>query len=167
LEILEAPLTYPQGVMISLRTVAQMNLCWPVSHSQGAQRPASSAVELMPRGWEVTGVEIVPYALRIACERALRAGVRVHPFRGDVAALRAAGVGFGLVLDFGYVHGPRDEQRIAMGEVSAVVRLGATTLMITSSPLIISVRYLRQVLACSEQRSCKVVLRALGPPRRS
>lgn len=90
LEIHEAPLTYPQGVMISLRTVAQMNLC---------------AMELMPRGWEVTGVEIVPYALRIACERALRAGVRVHPIRGDVAAPRAAGVGFGLVLNFGYVHG--------------------------------------------------------------
>lgn len=52
-------------------------------------------------------------------------------------------------------------------EVSAVVRPGATTLMITSSPLIISVRYLRQVLACSEQRSRMVVLRALGPPRRS
>jgi hypothetical protein len=51
---------------------------------------------------------------------------------GDVAALRAAGVGSGfrLVLDFGAVHGLSEPQRESVGqEVSAVASPGATLVM--------------------------------------
>jgi SAM-dependent methyltransferase len=95
------------------------------------------AVALARRGWQVTGVEIVPKALRAARERARQAGVEVRLVQGDVTALRTIGVGSGFrfVLDFGCFHGLKDAQRAAVGrEVSAVTTPGATLLMIAWQP---------------------------------
>jgi SAM-dependent methyltransferase len=95
------------------------------------------AVKLAARGWQVTGVEFVPKALRKARERAQDAGVEVRLIEGDVTALRATSVGSGFrfLLDFGLFHGLTDEQREAMGgEVSAVAAPGATMLMLTWEP---------------------------------
>jgi SAM-dependent methyltransferase len=95
------------------------------------------AVALASRGWQVTGIDIVPKALQIARERAREAGVKVRFVQGDVTALRAAGVGSGfrLVLDFGTVHGLKDARRQAVGrEVSAVAAPDATLLIFTFSP---------------------------------
>ena len=89
------------------------------------------SVHLAERGWDVTGVEIVPKALRAARERAQTAGVEVRLVQGDVTALQAAGVGSGfrLVLDFGTVHGLTQVQREAVGrEVSVVAAADATLL---------------------------------------
>ena len=92
----------------------------------------SWAVDLAERGWEVTGVEIVPKALRAARERAQKAGVDVQFLKGSVAALRDAGAGSGfrLVLDFGTVHGltPGQVNTVAR-EVSAVTTDDANLLM--------------------------------------
>ena len=78
------------------------------------------SIELARRGWQVTGVDIVPKALRIARERAQGAGVNVRFVQGDLAALRAAEVGSGyrLLLDFGAVHGLKEAQRRAAGSGS-------------------------------------------------
>jgi SAM-dependent methyltransferase len=95
------------------------------------------AVKLAGRGWQVTGVEFVPKALRRARERAQDAGVEVRLIEGDVTALRATSVGSGFrfLLDFGLFHGLTDEQREAMGgEVSAVAAPGATMLMLAWEP---------------------------------
>ena len=95
------------------------------------------SVQLAERGWDVTGVEIVPKALRAARERAQKAGVEVRFFEGSVAALRDVGVGSGfrLVLDFGTVHGlaPAEVKTVAR-EVSAVATDDATLLMYAFSP---------------------------------
>ena len=95
------------------------------------------SIQLAERGWEVTGIEIVPKALRAARERAQKAGVEVRFLEGSVAALRDAGVGSGfrLVLDFGTVHGlsPAEVKAVAR-EVSAVATDDATLLMYTFSP---------------------------------
>ncbi len=95
------------------------------------------SVHLAERGWDVTGIEIVPKALRAARERAQKAGVEVRFLEGSVAALRDAGVdsGFRLVLDFGTVHGlaPGEVKAVAR-EVSAVTADDATLLMYTFSP---------------------------------
>ncbi len=91
------------------------------------------AVKLAARGWQVTGVDFVPKALRKARERAQDTGVEVRLIEGDVAALRATSVGSGFrfLLDFGLFHGLTDEQREAMGaEVSAAAAPGATMLML-------------------------------------
>lgn len=95
-------------------------------------------VALAKRGWQVTGVDIVPKALRRARERAREAGVEMRLVEGDVTKLRAAGVGSGypFLLDFGLFHDElSDEQRERMGrEVSAVAAPGATLLMVAWAP---------------------------------
>jgi SAM-dependent methyltransferase len=95
------------------------------------------SVRLAQRGWEVTGVDIVPRAVRKARERARRAGVEGHFVNGSITALAAAGIspGFHLVLDFGVVHGLAPEQVRAVGrEVTAVATEDATLLMYAFSP---------------------------------
>jgi SAM-dependent methyltransferase len=95
------------------------------------------SIKLAVRGWQVTGVDIVPRALRRARERAQEAGVEVRLVEGDVTALRAAGVGSGFrfLLDFECFNGLNDAQRKAMGrEVSAVADDDATLLMLTWVP---------------------------------
>ena len=49
-------------------------------------------VELAKRGWEVTGIDVIPRAVARARERAREARVEARFIDGDVAALRAAGV---------------------------------------------------------------------------
>jgi SAM-dependent methyltransferase len=95
-------------------------------------------VALAKRGWQVTGVDIVPKALRRARERAREAGVEMQLIEGDVTNLRATrvGSGFPFLLDFGLFHDElSDGQRAAMGrEVSAVAAPGATLLMVAWAP---------------------------------
>jgi SAM-dependent methyltransferase len=95
------------------------------------------SVHLAERGWDVTGVDIVPKAVRSARERAREAGVEVEFVEGSAAALSSSGVGTGyqLVLDFGTVHGlPPDQVRAVGREVTAVATEGATLLMYAFSP---------------------------------
>src|SRR6266545_6458616 len=93
------------------------------------------AVELAKRGWQVTGVDFVPKAVRRARKRARKAGIEMRLLEGDVTRLREAGVGsgsgFALFLDFGLFHDElTDAQRQAMGrEVTVVAAPGATMLM--------------------------------------
>ncbi len=95
------------------------------------------SVQLAERGWDVTGVEIVPKALRAARERAKKASVEVRFLERSVAALRDAGVGSGfrLVLDFGTVHGlsPVEVKAVAR-EVSPIATDDATLVMYAFSP---------------------------------
>jgi methylase of polypeptide subunit release factors len=60
-------------------------------------------VKLAARGWQVTGVDFVPKALRRARERAQKDGVEVRLIEGDVTALTTTGVGSGFrfLVDFG------------------------------------------------------------------
>lgn len=96
------------------------------------------AVKLAARGWQVTGMDFVPKALRRARGRARQAGVELPLIEGDVTALRATSVGSGFrfLLDFGLFHDElTDEGREAMGrEVSAVAAPGATLVMLAWAP---------------------------------
>jgi SAM-dependent methyltransferase len=96
------------------------------------------AVELAKRGWQVTGVDNVPKALRTARYRASQAGVDIRLLEGDVTRLSATdvGSGFPFLLDLGLFHDElTDEQRAAMGrEVTAVAAPGATLLMVAWAP---------------------------------
>ena len=96
------------------------------------------SVELAARGWQVTGIDFVPKALRRARERAREAGVEMRLIEGDVTKLRSTrvGSGFPFLMDFGLFHDElTDEQRAAMGrEVSAVAAPGATLLMLAWAP---------------------------------
>jgi len=96
------------------------------------------AVSLAQRGWQVTGVDFVPKALRRARERAEQAAVEVEFVEGDVTKLAAAGVGSGfqLLLDFGCFHDElSDEQRKEEGrEATAAAVPGATLLLMSWKP---------------------------------
>ncbi len=90
------------------------------------------SVRLAQRGWEVTGIDIVPKAVRIARKRARGAGVEIRFVEGSITALTSAhiGSGFQLILDFGVVHGlPADHVRAVGREVTAVASEDATLLM--------------------------------------
>jgi len=92
---------------------------------------------LAARGWQVTGIDIVPKALRAARRRTREAGVEARFIQGDLTALRWAdvGSGFRFVLDFGVIHGMKDSPRRAVGrEVSAVTVAGATMLILAWEP---------------------------------
>jgi len=96
------------------------------------------AVELASRGWQVTGVDFVPKALRRATERAAEADVDLQLIEGDVTALADAGVGSGfqLLIDFGCFHDElNDAQRSdeARG-ASAAAGPGATLLLMAWKP---------------------------------
>jgi SAM-dependent methyltransferase len=95
------------------------------------------SIDLARRGWQVTGVDVVPKAVSIARERAREAGVEARFVEADVANLAAVNLGsdFQLVLDFGTVHGLRDEQRAAVGRgVNEVAAADATFLMFVFGP---------------------------------
>jgi SAM-dependent methyltransferase len=96
------------------------------------------AVALAQRGWQVTGADFVPKALRRARERAEQAAVEVELVEGDVTKLDAAdvGSGFQLFLDFGCFHDElSDKQRKEEGrEATALADPGATLLMLAWKP---------------------------------
>jgi SAM-dependent methyltransferase len=96
------------------------------------------AVRLAARGWQVTGIDDVPKALRRARERAHEADVGLRLVKGDVTRLRATGVGSGfrLLLDLCLCHDElKDDQRAAMARgVSEVAAPGATLLMLAWAP---------------------------------
>jgi SAM-dependent methyltransferase len=96
------------------------------------------AVTLAARGWDVTGVDAVPKALRRARARAREAGVEVRLLRGDVTALAEAGVGSGyrLLVDFGCFHDAlSDAQRRQEGRAAtAAAKPGATLLLTAFTP---------------------------------
>jgi len=90
-------------------------------------------IELAKRGWQVTGVDLVEKALRRAYDRVRSAGVEMKLIRGDVTALRRAGIGdgFRLILDTGTFHGLQPEEQIAMGrEVTGVSAPDGTMLLL-------------------------------------
>ena len=90
------------------------------------------------RGWQVTGIDVVPKALRQARAVAQQAAVDIRFVRGDMTRLGHANVGSGFTffLDFGLFHDElSDAQREAMGAgVTAVAAPDATLLMMAWAP---------------------------------
>lgn len=94
------------------------------------------SVDLARRGWEVTGVDIVPTAIRAAGARSNAADVQIRWLIGDVTDLPAeVGTGYRLVLDVGAFHGLTDQQRHAEArQIDAVAARDATLLMVAFAP---------------------------------
>ena len=95
------------------------------------------SVNLAQRGWDVTGVDVVPKAVQRADQRARETGVTARFIQGDVTALQPAeiGSGFDFLIDFECFNHLNATQREAVGHgVSAVSAPDATLLMLTWAP---------------------------------
>ncbi len=92
----------------------------------------TKSVYMAAHGWNVTGVDFVPRALKEARRRADAAGVKIDFHEGDVTNLADLGLapGYSLLFDFGCYHGLKREQRdrYAAG-VTTLAAPGATLLM--------------------------------------
>jgi SAM-dependent methyltransferase len=85
-------------------------------------------------GWQVTGIDDVPLALKRARAAAEAAGVRARFVEADVtrADPDRIGSGYDLLIDMGCLHNLTAQQRPAAGEVlTAAAAPGATLLMMT------------------------------------
>src|SRR5262245_27207153 len=90
-------------------------------------------IELAKRGWEVTGIDLVPKALARTQKGVRQAGVQMRLVQGDVTALTETGIGSGfrLILDTGTFHDFDADQRVAMGRgLEAIAGPDATLLLL-------------------------------------
>jgi len=92
----------------------------------------TKSVYMATHGWDVTGVDFVPRALKEARRRAQAAGVKVDFREGDVTRLGDLDLtpGYSLLFDLGCYHGLKRDQRARYAEgVTALAAPGATLLM--------------------------------------
>lgn len=96
------------------------------------------SIEMVKRGWQVTGVDAVTAAINKARAKARAAGVDATFVVGDVARLPdSVGTGYQMVLDVGCFHGLSSHARIAYAnQVTAITVPGACLLMFAFSPSI-------------------------------
>jgi 2-polyprenyl-3-methyl-5-hydroxy-6-metoxy-1,4-benzoquinol methylase len=64
----------------------------------------TNVITLARHGWEATGIDFVPKAIRTGKKKAHTAGVEVDLRVGDVTKLEDLGEGYDLVLDIGCYH---------------------------------------------------------------
>lgn len=119
----------------------------PARVEQSLDRPLGAALdlgcgrgrwsqELAERGWDVTGIDIIPKAVLDARRRAEERGVAVRFVQGSVTALRDADVGTGyrLILDVECFNHLSEGQRAAVGrEVDAVAAHDAQIVLLVWS----------------------------------
>jgi SAM-dependent methyltransferase len=92
----------------------------------------NKSIYLASHGWDVTGVETVPKALKESRRRAEASGVKVDFRSGDVTRLNELGLeaGYTLCFDFGCYHGLKAAERTRYAEgVTALAAPGAVLLM--------------------------------------
>ena len=65
----------------------------------------TNVITLVNAGWEVTGVDFAPRALKIARQKLNQAGIRANLFLRDATKLRGINGPFDLALDLGCFHG--------------------------------------------------------------
>ena len=82
-----------------------------------------ATIYLAQLGWRATGIDAVERALRVARQRAERAGVHAEFVRGDITHLEHAGIAgpFDLFVDLGCFHILSDQERRLYGESIARV----------------------------------------------
>jgi SAM-dependent methyltransferase len=96
-----------------------------------------TSIYLAQHGWQVTGVDFVPKAIKKARAKAAAAGVSVDFRHGDATRLcrEGLGTGFGLIVDQGCLHGMSGDDRDRyVREVTAVAAPDARLLLIEFTP---------------------------------
>jgi SAM-dependent methyltransferase len=95
----------------------------------------TNVITLAQHGWEVTGVDFIPKAIRTGKKKAKKAGVEVKLKVGDVTGLDELGTGYDLVLDIGCYHSLSTRRRKKYREnLKALLKPGGTFLMYAFTP---------------------------------
>lgn len=68
----------------------------------------TNVITLVQHGWQVTGVDFAPRAIRLARRKMQAAGIQADVSVGDVTKLRGISGPFDLALDLGCFHGVPD-----------------------------------------------------------
>jgi SAM-dependent methyltransferase len=85
----------------------------------------TNAVTLSQRGWQVTGIDIAPKAIRIARRKARRAGLKIDFLVGDVSDLSGIKGPFDYALDIGCLFGLHPKERTGYeAGLSRLIRKG-------------------------------------------
>ena len=95
------------------------------------------AIFLATQGWQVTGLDSAGRALRIARQRAKKAGLDVTFVRGDVTRIDKTGLSgpFDFFLDGGCFHGMSDDERRRYGNsITRVAAPNAELLLFSFGP---------------------------------
>ena len=97
----------------------------------------TTSIYMASKGWDVTGVDFVPRAIRRASARAESSGVSVAFLIGDVTQLHKLPIepGFDLLFDQGCLHSlPETAQPAYAHEITRMARSGATYLLYAFGP---------------------------------
>jgi 2-polyprenyl-3-methyl-5-hydroxy-6-metoxy-1,4-benzoquinol methylase len=90
----------------------------------------TNAITLAQHGWQVTGVDFVGRAVRLARRKAKQAGVKVDFHGDDVTRLRGVEGPFDLVLDIGCLHGLTAKQKaVYAANLERLLRPGGAYLL--------------------------------------
>jgi 2-polyprenyl-3-methyl-5-hydroxy-6-metoxy-1,4-benzoquinol methylase len=91
---------------------------------------ATNVITMVQNGWEATGIDFVPKAIRAGKMKASKAGVQVILIRGDVSERKNLQGPYDLVLDMGCYHSLTQEQRQRYrNNLSEVMAPGATYML--------------------------------------
>lgn len=89
----------------------------------------TNALTLAKAGWQVTGVDFIPRAIRAAKRKAQNARLQVEFLIADVTRLPAFPAPFDLVLDIGCFHSLGERKRDYLSQLETLLTPGGTWLM--------------------------------------
>lgn len=89
----------------------------------------TNVITLARAGWEVTGVDFAPHAIKIAKRKANKAGISARLMVRDATNLQGIGGPFELALDMGCFHGLRDKKEGYLFELERILAPGGHWLM--------------------------------------
>ena len=95
------------------------------------------AIYCARRGWTVTGIDVVPQALRQARRNASQADVEVRLLQADISrsSVGDVGSGYSLLTDIGCLHAlPAARLGNAIATITGATSAGATMLMFAIAP---------------------------------
>ena len=89
----------------------------------------TNVVTLAKAGWEATGVDFAPHAIKLARRKAKKAGVEAELLVRDATDLHGISGPFDLALDIGCFHGLRDKKADYLSELERILAPGGHWLM--------------------------------------
>jgi SAM-dependent methyltransferase len=89
----------------------------------------TNVLTLAQAGWQVTGVDFIPKAIRAARKKAKQAGIKADLRQADATDLKEIQGPFDLALDMGCFHGLGDNKAKYISELDRVLAPGGYWLM--------------------------------------